>query len=133
MPKSTAQFELAALYETKQQPAEAAKVYEQIQKDEQAANAPDKKAPAGAQTPALGGITFPIIKRDVDDILTASDAELVACMRFAFTRMKLVIEPTGCLAFAAARRMRDQLKGQRVGVLVSGGNVDLDRFCELME
>jgi tetratricopeptide (TPR) repeat protein len=49
VPKSTAQFELAALYEAKQQPAEAAKVYEQIQKDEQAANAPDKKAPAGAQ------------------------------------------------------------------------------------
>jgi tetratricopeptide (TPR) repeat protein len=47
VPKSTAQFELAALYEAKQQPAEAAKVYEQIQKDEQAANAPDKKAPAG--------------------------------------------------------------------------------------
>ncbi|WP_284311353.1 threo-3-hydroxy-L-aspartate ammonia-lyase [Labrys miyagiensis] len=86
----------------------------------------------GAQTQYLGNYTFGIIKRDVDDIFTASDAELVDCMRFAFSRMKLVIEPTGCLAFAAARRMKDQLKGKRVGVLVSGGNVDLDRFCGVM-
>jgi threonine dehydratase len=86
----------------------------------------------GAQTQYLGNYTFAIIKRDVDDILTAGDAELVECMRFAATRMKLVIEPTGCLGFAAARAMREELKGKRVGVLISGGNVDLDRFCALM-
>ncbi|CAM5769879.1 serine/threonine dehydratase [Labrys miyagiensis] len=86
----------------------------------------------GAQTQYLGNYTFGIIKRDVDDILTASDAELVDCMRFAFSRMKLVIEPTGCLGFAAARAMKDRLRGKRVGVLVSGGNVDIERFCELM-
>ena len=86
----------------------------------------------GAQTQCLGNYTFPIITRDVDDILTASDAELVECMRFAFSRMKLVIEPTGCLGLAAARRMKEELKGKRVGVLVSGGNVDIERFCELM-
>ncbi|KQP15158.1 threo-3-hydroxy-L-aspartate ammonia-lyase [Pseudorhodoferax sp. Leaf267] len=86
----------------------------------------------GAQTQYLGQHTFPIIQRDVDDILTASDAELVACMAFAATRMKLVIEPTGCLGFAAARQMKAQIQGRRVGVLVSGGNVDLARFCELV-
>jgi len=86
----------------------------------------------GAQTQHLGSLTFPIIRRDVDDILTASDAELVDCMRFFFSRMKMVVEPTGCLGFAAARRMRDELAGQRVGVLVSGGNVDLPRFAELL-
>ncbi|WP_448953301.1 threo-3-hydroxy-L-aspartate ammonia-lyase [Labrys neptuniae] len=86
----------------------------------------------GAQTQYLGSHTFPIIKRDVDDILTVSDAELVECMRFAVTRMKLVIEPTGCLGFAAARAMWAELAGKRVGVLISGGNVDLDRFCQLL-
>jgi threonine dehydratase len=86
----------------------------------------------GAQTQHLGELTFPIIRRDVDDILTVSDAQLVERMAFAFTRMKLVIEPTGCLGFAAALAMKEQLKGQRVGVLVSGGNVDLERFCSLV-
>ena len=86
----------------------------------------------GAQTQHLGNLTFPIIRRDVDDILTVSDAQLVERMAFAFTRMKLVIEPTGCLGFAAALAMREQLKGQRVGILVSGGNVDLERFCSLL-
>jgi len=86
----------------------------------------------GAQTQHLGNITFAIIRRDVTDILTASDAELVACMGFLATRMKLVVEPTGCLGLAAARQMKSQLRGQRVGVLLSGGNVDLARFCSLL-
>lgn len=86
----------------------------------------------GAQTQHLGHLTFPIIRRDVDDILTVSDAQLVERMAFAFTRMKLVIEPTGCLGFAAALAMKEQLKGRRVGILVSGGNVDLERFCSLV-
>jgi threonine dehydratase len=86
----------------------------------------------GAQTQHLGSYTFAIIRRDVDDIVTASDVELVECMRFAASRMKLVIEPTGCLGFAAARQMKHQLKGKRVGVLVSGGNVDIERFCSLL-
>jgi len=86
----------------------------------------------GAQTQHLGQLTFPIIQRDVNDILTVSDDELVACMRFFAERMKIVVEPTGCLGFAAARRMRDQLKGKKVGVLISGGNIDLGRFASLI-
>ena len=46
--------------------------------------------------------------------------------------MKLVIEPTGCLGFAAARRLKAQIRGQRVGVILSGGNVDIERFCGLI-
>jgi threonine dehydratase len=83
----------------------------------------------GAQTQHLGNLTFPIIRRDVDDILTASDDDLVACMRFFAERMKIVVEPTGCLGFAAARGMRDALRGKRVGILVSGGNIDLARLA----
>ncbi|WP_175672622.1 threo-3-hydroxy-L-aspartate ammonia-lyase [Burkholderia ambifaria] len=86
----------------------------------------------GAQTQHLGNLTFPILRRDVDDILTATDAELVDCMRFFATRMKIVVEPTGCLSFAAARRMKDELKGKRVGIVISGGNVDLQNFCTLV-
>ncbi|SDN49606.1 threonine dehydratase [Janthinobacterium sp. OK676] len=86
----------------------------------------------GAQTQHLGNITFPIIRRDVDDVLTVSDAQLVERMGFAASRMKLVIEPTGCLGFAAALQMKEQLRGKRVGILISGGNVDMQRFCELL-
>jgi threonine dehydratase len=86
----------------------------------------------GAQTQHLGNITFPLIRQNVDDILTASDAELVDCMRFAAERMKIVIEPTGCLGFAVARRMKTELAGKRVGVIVSGGNVDIARFSSLL-
>lgn len=86
----------------------------------------------GAQTQHLGNYTFPIIRRDVDDILTVTDEQLVEGMRFFASRMKLVVEPTGCLGFAAARKMKAGLRGQRVGVLISGGNVDLDRFCTLL-
>ena len=85
----------------------------------------------GAQTQSLGKITFEIIRRDVDDVFTASDAELVDAMRFFAARMKMIVEPTGCLGFAAARRMKAELKGRRVGVIISGGNVDLARFAEL--
>jgi threonine dehydratase len=86
----------------------------------------------GAQTQHLGQITFPIIQRDVDDILTVTDAQLVDGLRFFAERMKLVVEPTGCLGFAAASALRDQLRGQRVGVIISGGNVDLARLGALL-
>ncbi|WP_186102710.1 threo-3-hydroxy-L-aspartate ammonia-lyase [Burkholderia gladioli] len=86
----------------------------------------------GAQTQHLGNLTFQIIRRDVDAILTASDAELVEGMRFFASRMKILVEPTGCLSFAAARQRKAQLEGKRVGIIVSGGNVDLEKFCALI-
>jgi threonine dehydratase len=85
----------------------------------------------GAQTQHLGRLTFEIIRREVEDVLTVTDDELVECMRFFAERMKLVVEPTGCLGFAAARARKDSLKGKRVGVILSGGNVDLARLCAL--
>ena len=86
----------------------------------------------GAQTQRLGDYTFGIIRRDVDDIVTATDDELVDAMRFAFQHLKLVFEPTGCLGFAAARRPDADLRGKRIGVLISGGNVDPERYCSLL-
>ena len=86
----------------------------------------------GAQTQHLGEYTFGIIRRDVDDILTVSDAQLVEAMRFFAERMKMVVEPTGCLAFAGACTDAQAIRGARVGVIVSGGNVDLARYAELL-
>ena len=86
----------------------------------------------GAQTQALGRITFPLIRANVDAIETASDAELVEAMRFLCERLKIIVEPTGCLAFAAARRLAGDFRGKRIGVILSGGNVDLARFASLV-
>jgi len=86
----------------------------------------------GAQTQGLGRYTFEIIRRDVADILTVSDAELIDCMRLCAERLKIVVEPTGCLGLAAARAQAKRLAGQRVGVILSGGNVDAERFAQLL-
>jgi threonine dehydratase len=86
----------------------------------------------GAQTQHLGQYTFGIIRRDVDDVLTVGDAQLVEAMRFFAERMKMVVEPTGCLGFAAACQAGASIQGQRVGVIISGGNVDLARFGQLL-
>ncbi len=86
----------------------------------------------GAQTQSLGHLTFEIIRRDVTDILTASDGELIECMRFFAAKMKIVAEPTGCLAFAGARAFGKSLAGQRVGIIVSGGNIDSRRMADLL-
>ena len=86
----------------------------------------------GAQTQHVGVLPFEIIRREVNDIYTATDAELVDAMRIFAGTLKIVVEPTGCLAFAAVRRLARQLAGQRIGVLVSGGNIDLARFTTLL-
>jgi threonine dehydratase len=86
----------------------------------------------GAQTLHLGSLPFDIIRREVEDIVTVSDAELVNCMRFFATRMKIVVEPTGCLAYAGLRAVSSKFAGRRIGVIVSGGNVDMERFNQLL-
>jgi len=90
----------------------------------------------GAQTQHSGELTFPVIQQLVRGIVTASDAQLVEAMRFFAKRMKIVVEPTGCLG-AAALMSRvaglPDLRGRRVGVILSGGNVDVRRYAELLE
>jgi len=83
----------------------------------------------GAQTPALGELTFPIIKRLVSDIVTVSDAQLLAQMGLFATRMKIIVEPTGCLAAAAVLNKVVPVAGKRVGVIISGGNADPSLLC----
>lgn len=79
----------------------------------------------GALTTALGRHNFPIIQDKVADIVTASDVQLVESMRFFAERMKIVVEPTGCLGAAAAMAAASDIGGKRVGIILSGGNVDL--------
>ena len=86
----------------------------------------------GAQTQQAGRLTFPVIQALVADVATVSDAQLVSTMRFFAERMKIVVEPTGCLAAAAALDGALDVRGQRVGIIVSGGNVDLARYAELL-
>jgi threonine dehydratase len=86
----------------------------------------------GAQTQSLGRLTFEMIRQGAAGILTATDEELVECMRFLAERMKIVVEPTGCLGLAAARSRPADLAGQRVGIILSGGNVDAARFAALI-
>ncbi|EAY5145954.1 threo-3-hydroxy-L-aspartate ammonia-lyase [Salmonella enterica subsp. salamae] len=86
----------------------------------------------GAQTQHLGHYTFPLIQKYVNDILTVSDCELVASMKFMAERMKIVVEPTGCLGFAAARARKSELVGKKIGVIISGGNVDISRYSEFL-
>jgi len=79
----------------------------------------------GARTTSLGKLTFPLVLRYVDDMLTVDDDGLLRAMFFLWERMKIVVEPTGALAFSAIYNKKVNLKGLRVGVVLSGGNVDL--------
>ncbi|MBD2712922.1 threo-3-hydroxy-L-aspartate ammonia-lyase [Limnospira platensis] len=79
----------------------------------------------GARTPYLGSLTFPIILETVDDMVTVSETQIIEAMRFLWERLKLVVEPTGALATAALLSGIVPAANRRVGVIISGGNVDL--------
>ncbi len=83
----------------------------------------------GARTPSLGEVTFPLVMRYVDDMLTVSDDELKRAMFYLWERMKIVVEPTGALAYAALHTRKLQPMG-RIGVVLSGGNVDLAQISK---
>ncbi|MHA6309283.1 threo-3-hydroxy-L-aspartate ammonia-lyase [Hafnia paralvei] len=87
----------------------------------------------GAQTQCVGELTFPIIRNFVEDILTVSDQQLCNQMRFFMERMKMVVEPTGCLAAAAAMSGNIDISGARVGIIVSGGNVDAESYGDFIK
>lgn len=87
----------------------------------------------GAQTQHLGQYTFPVVRKLVDDIVTVSDAQLIDAMKFFAERMKMILEPTGCLAAAAVFGKKVDVRGKNVGIVLSGGNIDLARFASLVE
>lgn len=86
----------------------------------------------GAQTQHLGNYTFPVIQQYVDAIETVSDAQLIDTMKFLANRTKMMVEPTGCLGAAFAMSRKLTIQGRRVGIIISGGNVDLRRFAHFV-
>lgn len=86
----------------------------------------------GLQTQSPGEVTFAILRDRAAGIVTVSDEQLVDAMRFAFERLKLVIEPSGAAALAALMTGKIDVRGKRVGAIVSGGNVDRSRFAALI-
>jgi len=86
----------------------------------------------GQQTQSIGQHPWAVIQALVSEVLTATDPGVVEAMRFAFERMKLVLEPSGACALAALMQHREQFKGQRVGITLSGGNIGIDRFVALI-
>lgn len=89
----------------------------------------------GAQTQHLGELTFAIMKQHVSKIITVTDEQLIEEMKFFGERMKMIVEPTGCLGLAGLRQMVNNgeiEKGANCGVIISGGNVDLERYCMLI-
>lgn len=95
--------------------------------------APPSSIADGALTQALGRLTFPIIQQHVHDLLAVGDQQLVEAMQFFAERMKMVVEPTGCLGAAAVFNELVPIKGKRVGVLLSGGNVDLSAYATYLQ
>src|SRR5205085_6577050 len=84
----------------------------------------------GLQTHEPGRLTWEVGRRLVDEIVTVTDEQIVDAMRFAFERLKLVIEPSGAVGLAAVRE--GIVGGGRIGVIISGGNVAADRFADLI-
>ena len=78
----------------------------------------------------LGDITFPIIQQYVTDILTVSDEEIIAALKLVYERMKIIVEPSCVVPFAALLKNKELFAGKKVGIILSGGNVDLKKFCE---
>ena len=81
----------------------------------------------GARTPSLGAITFPLMRQYVHDMVTVYDTQLLRTMFYLWERLKLVIEPTGALGAAAAIEGAVPVAGQRVGIILSGGNIDVSQ------
>ena len=87
----------------------------------------------GARTPSLGSLTFPIVLEQVSDMATVDDSTLLKTMFYLWERMKLVVEPTGALGAAAALEGTTPVRGLRVGVILSGGNVDLTQVAQWVQ
>ncbi len=85
----------------------------------------------GARTPCMGDLTFPIMLANVDDMITVSDAAIVRSMLYLWERLKIVVEPTGALAATALLEGLIAMPGSRIGVIISGGNVDLKEAGKL--
>lgn len=82
---------------------------------------------------SLGSLTFSVIREHVEDVLTVSEEQIVEAMRLIWHRMKIIIEPSSAVPVAALLANQSKFAGQRVGIFLTGGNVDLDKIAALFE
>lgn len=85
----------------------------------------------GLRTPGLGKITFPLVRRYVDNMVTVSEEEIIGTTHFLWTRMKLVVEPSGAVSLAPLFYHKLPIEGKRIGVIISGGNADIPQIGRL--
>ncbi len=114
------------------EPAAGDDVKQSLEKGERVVISVPKTIADGLQTQSPGDVTFGILREHAAGIATVTDEELVDAMRFVFERMKLVIEPSGAAALAAVINHKIPVEGKRVGIIISGGNVDRARFASLI-
>ena len=86
----------------------------------------------GQQLPAPGNLTFAVVKELVEDVVSVTDDEVLSAMAYLFERQKIVVEPSGSSALAAVLSGRVDVRGLRIGVVLSGGNIAIDRFVSLL-
>ncbi len=101
-------------------------------KGERVSIAPPPTIADGLRVQSPGALTFPIVQQNAEDVLTVSDAEIVATIKFMLFRMKTLVEPSGAAAAAAVLHSKLPSKDKRLGVIVSGGNIDPDTLVRLL-
>lgn len=106
------------------EPTNADDAYRSLQKGEMQEAVPPNTIADGLLT-SLGDKTFAIIQKHVKEIVTVTEDEIIAAMRLVWERMKIIIEPSSAVPVAAAIKIKDRLKGKRIGIVISGGNADL--------
>ena len=102
-----------------------------LQRDERIGIAPPETLADGLRTTKPGEITFPIVRELVDDVLLVSEEEIKAAVRFILTRMKLLVEPSGAVAAAAVLQRKLPPGLRNIGIILSGGNIDLDLLAQI--
>lgn len=111
------------------EPEQANDTWQSFRKGERVAIPPPETIADGLRSPSPGKLTFPIIQRLVEDILLVTEDEIRQAVRFCFTRMKTVVEPSGAVSVAAALFQKLPREVKRVGLIVSGGNMDPETLC----
>ena len=107
--------------------------YQSFRKGEIVTIVPPDTIADGMRTTSLGTKTFEVIKAKTDAIVTVSDAEVIDAMQWIYSRLKIVVEPTAAVPFSAVLKNEMKLKGKRIGIILSGGNIDLSEFFELLK
>jgi threonine dehydratase len=113
------------------EPELASDVWQSLQKGERVTIPPSPTIADGLRTPSPGTLTFPILQQHVEQIALITEEEIVATVRFALERLKIVVEPSGAVGIAAALFGKLPADVSTVGIIISGGNVDLDQLAEI--